>query len=1406
MPITGERRRVGYVVELDTEQAEAKAKSLAGILRDTFTAPIQLETLAKIDQPIQTATKEAAQLQRELTQIAAVDLSKPAEDLQRQLDELQRDAGRTRDTLERMSFVGGADFDFKMDPAIYGDLFDRIEREFGAAVANALKASGRSFSIGDLNAEFLSERAGSLGDVGTAGIVSEANHPLFKELQEKTRQTTEERAEALRLEIELQENLLEQTRIQKELAQRNFADLDQALDEPVDYDVAGAEENLAYLQDAWAEAGEQTQRLAKEEIELAEELTRLQNTYREQVEAAAEEARKIAQREAGQIVTGGGRPAAASPGQAADVVTQQTALVVKKGSVQNAERLAEAMEKAAAASREVAEWNNRGIDAQRRKDEEALERRKLELRRQSLEVEQELANQTAKRIEDEKRKTSSVQAENKERTEAARRATIEAQTALKAAQTQEAQEKRTTAIVTSELKEREKAHDHFRKIVMEREKRKTAEILENEKRLTAETRAEMARRQRVTGNLSGLARSAAFGIGGALGIYGADQVIGRAYEAGRLGAQQARQAETFNFLAERAETSSRRIIKAVQEASAGTVDETTAMGLAAQLLAQRFIDSSSDVEGATQTLVAYSRRAAQIYTDEQGNFLSTQDVFSRLIKFIREGNKELVDQFGLSNAAIADFLDIDKKGLASAEGAALRYQGVIGLLGEELDRLGVSSASSADEIERAAARTTDAANRIRQAMAGPTADVAEGLADFLDLTATSFGRGSEKQILAALQSIADQSREMAPLMGRLGEKYLENAAAAEKLAETYEYTANAVDAGIPGINAYAEELDRLVAKSVRTGNVSDETAERVAVLEEAIGRAAYSAGMAGDAIALMGMQAGGAVGGIDAAAAAMERLSAATFSYNAAGAYTVKFPGEAPEAAIGPSPRPDTWRPWETERADAWKDIEENLANPYWWKEQALERQRLERETAEKAAEEWAKGAKSAADSYAKELESRLGQVEGLFGTSDVTAEDMKLAELGLYQEKPDEYLRQLRDEVRNGVDYEDVDIQDAARRAGIDPNLPAEMILQLFEQAWSDSSLFAGGANLDLINKEAVQAQLDRIEASESGRQAILEYFGITTANTGTGAVASAAGSAILKELGYATTEEGTEIEPTAGPVVFQNVAASDDAAQALIDDLQSRLETTIGGALTIDTITPGETTIADYIAALESQLAEDQTAIASATALGTQIQNYIGAGLIDLSSDQQTGSLLAEFVAALRLDVDTSDEVLAQARGIGLQLQNYIGAGLIDVGAQPGEAGSANSMPAVFLDAIERQFMSEESSTAARAIGNTIKGSIAMGLMDDSTTPAIAADLLYAISDQIYTEDVQAQALAVGTAIISAIHAGWAAGAPELDWIGPIISGAQAQAEEDAADAQSAAAEAAAGGGFTINLPGGQ
>jgi hypothetical protein len=93
------------------------------------------------------------------------------------------------------------------------------------------------------------------------------------------------------------------------------------------------------------------------------------------------------------------------------------------------------------------------------------------------------------------------------------------------------------------------------------------------------------------------------------------------------------------------------------------------------------------------------------------------------------------------------------------------------------------------------------------------------------------------------------------------------------------------------------------------------------------------------------------------------------------------------------------------------------------------------------------------AASVNKTFESALQSVPGLFGTSQVTGEDMRKAQLGIYQPKADEYLRQLSDEVQNGKDWgAGVDIKDAAKRAGIDPNLPNDIILELVKEAWNNS------------------------------------------------------------------------------------------------------------------------------------------------------------------------------------------------------------------------------------------------------------------------------------------------------------------------------------------------------------------
>jgi cell division protein ZapA (FtsZ GTPase activity inhibitor) len=131
-----------------------------------------------------------------------------------------------------------------------------------------------------------------------------------------------------------------------------------------------------------------------------------------------------------------------------------------------------------------------------------------------------------------------------------------------------------------------------------------------------------------------------------------------------------------------------------------------------------------------------------------------------------------------------------------------------------------------------------------------------------------------------------------------------------------------------------------------------------------------------------------------------------------------------------------------------------------------------------------------------QELRSALDKVPGLFSASQVTEQDMKDTELGVYQEKADEYLRRLRDEVQNGNDWEDVSLEEARaglERAGLEVGSTAEQTVALLEKAINDSSLYSAVENIPIfINEEAVKFTQELQSKSEQGRKNIYEYFGI--------------------------------------------------------------------------------------------------------------------------------------------------------------------------------------------------------------------------------------------------------------------------------------------------------------------------
>ena len=167
-------------------------------------------------------------------------------------------------------------------------------------------------------------------------------------------------------------------------------------------------------------------------------------------------------------------------------------------------------------------------------------------------------------------------------------------------------------------------------------------------------------------------------------------------------------------------------------------------------------------------------------------------------------------------------------------------------------------------------------------------------------------------------------------------------------------------------------------------------------------------------------------------------------------------------------------------------------------------------------------------------FKSALQNVPGLFGASPVTADQMQMAELGVPQNFADNYLRRLSDEVLNGVDWAGVDIGDAARRAGIDPNLPADVILQLFKESWNNSSLFANPANLDLIDQSAVKAAIEQQQQELAGKANIMGLFGIDDKNLQ--GQADALGAGLASVFGQAAQ---TDAMKAAGVQAFAAVGA---------------------------------------------------------------------------------------------------------------------------------------------------------------------------------------------------------------------------------------------------------------------------
>lgn len=224
---------------------------------------------------------------------------------------------------------------------------------------------------------------------------------------------------------------------------------------------------------------------------------------------------------------------------------------------------------------------------------------------------------------------------------------------------------------------------------------------------------------------------------------------------------------------------------------------------------------------------------------------------------------------------------------------------------------------------------------------------------------------------------------------------------------------------------------------------------------------------------------------------------------------------------------------------------------------------KIQESAAKKAATEMENAMKRAA----QEFENALKKIPGLFGRSQVTEGQLKLAKAGLPQNFADDFLRRLEDEIKNGVDWPDVSVEqanEALRRIGVQVTDDAQITFQQISEAWESGLLFSDKINLDLINAEAVKAALELQKKMEEGQQNIIDHFknvigiavdaatGTATATAAGGTAKAATGANVPQTVEVVAPDEVQQVL-TSGSITITSATLSAVAMQ----DLATKLAT---------------------------------------------------------------------------------------------------------------------------------------------------------------------------------------------------------------------------------------------------------
>lgn len=149
----------------------------------------------------------------------------------------------------------------------------------------------------------------------------------------------------------------------------------------------------------------------------------------------------------------------------------------------------------------------------------------------------------------------------------------------------------------------------------------------------------------------------------------------------------------------------------------------------------------------------------------------------------------------------------------------------------------------------------------------------------------------------------------------------------------------------------------------------------------------------------------------------------------------------------------------------------------------------------ESAAKKAEKAFVDAADKIRSTFSDMLHSIEGVFGTSEVTEDDLKLAEAGGSVNYADDYLRRVRDVAFNKKARTDVDMGLVRAALGL-PEDTSDIVSAIkFGRAWETGALWANPENIaNFMNVGAVKEGLHNKELGALGTQNLEAFFGIGT------------------------------------------------------------------------------------------------------------------------------------------------------------------------------------------------------------------------------------------------------------------------------------------------------------------------